>query len=182
MGIGVSLGLVRQGEHPRPRFLRLRRARKALREIVDPVTVHDLDLYLYESVGATTLLDAVNRTLAAADRRPYREPPGRNPSRVSYDLPSDGLRRLDSRFTEPLVDVYLPIDLEGVLHGEGIRIASTASLQAACERAAAELGPLPDPDDDPAELDPDGEERYACAVLLAAARASLRHRAAVVID
>jgi hypothetical protein len=182
MGLGVSVGLLRHGEHARPRFLRLRRARNALREIFDPVTVHDFDLYFYESATSSTLADAVNRALTDAGHRPFREPPARGRSRVSFDLPSDGLGRLNGRLPEPLVDVYLPIELNEVLQGDGIRIASTASLQAACERAAAALGALPDPGDDPSELEPEDGERYVCAALLAAAQASLRHRAAVVIN
>jgi hypothetical protein len=68
-----------------------------------------------------------------------------------------------------------------VLQGEGIRIAATGRLKSSCERVAADLEPLPDPDNDPSEFDADDEERFVCAALLAATELSVRHGAAVVI-
>jgi hypothetical protein len=179
VGLGVSVGDLGHREGPAPRFYRLRRLRRAAWSLIDPVEVRDLDLYLYES--SNRLLDAVNRTLAAAGLPAHDEPSTHGRAPVSFDLPSDGLANLERRLGEPLVDVYLPRDIEDVLQGEGIRVASTTRLKSACERAASDLGPLPNPEDDPSDFDAENEERFVCAALLAAAEASLGNGAAVVI-
>jgi hypothetical protein len=147
--------------------------------LIDPVEVRDFELDTYEA--SNRLLDEVNRTLVTAGLPVHDEPLPQGWEPVSFDLPGDGLARLERRLGEQLVDVYLPREIREVLHGEGIRVAPTRRLKSACERVAAELEPLPDPDDDPSEFDPEDEERFVCAALLAAAEASVEHGAAVVI-
>jgi hypothetical protein len=176
VGLGVSVGDLGP-ERWRPRLYRLRRLRAWLWSLVDSDVSRDIDLFGYES--DRNILAAIDDTLAQAGLPPHREPATAVP--VGYDLPSNGLSRLQRRLGEPLVDVYLPRELDGVLERDGFRIASAHSLLEACERAASELGSLPEPDADPADLERDDEERYACAVLIAAARTGLRQGAAVVI-
>jgi hypothetical protein len=180
VGLGVSVGALSGHEGAPPRFYRLRRLRQAFWSVIDPVTVCDLDLDVYES--ASRLAARIDRTLAAVGLPSHQEPSAHGSEPFSFDLPGEGVARLEQRLGEPLVDVYLPRELDGVVDGPGIRIASARRLHAACARAAADLGPLPDPGDDPAEFDADGEERYVCAVLMAAADESLRRGAAVVVS